>query len=204
MIVVVEGISASGKTTWCREHAAGFTVSETGPRDDAPDATLNATAAARFWVEQGERRWRAACAIERSRGIAVCDTDPIKLHYVWSLWQIGVAVERVWQAERVATRDAIADGRIGFADAYLMKPIDPRRARQQRDADPTRSRRNFELHVKLLEPLMMWYRALEAILPGAVTWDLPEDGFAHLLDQGDRRIADSVLIFDQIIHLLPP
>jgi hypothetical protein len=203
MIVVVEGISASGKTTWCRRHAAGFTVSETGPRDDAPDATLNVTAAARFWVEQGERRWQAACAIERSRGIAVCDTDPIKLHYIWSLWQIGVAIERVWQAERVATRDAIADGRIGFADAYLVKPIDPRRARQQRDADPTRSRRNFELHVKLLEPLMTWYRALEAVLPGAVTWDLPKDGLAHLSDQGDRRIADSVLIFDQMIHLLP-
>jgi hypothetical protein len=203
MIVVVEGISASGKTTWCREHAAGFTVAETGPRDDAPDATLNATAAARFWVEQGERRWQAACAIKRSQGVAVCDTDPIKLHYIWSLWQIGVAVERVWQAELVATRDAIADCRIGFADAYLVKPIDPRRARQQRDADPTRSRRNFELHVKLLEPLMTWYRALEAVLPGAVTWDLPENGLAHLSHRSDRQIADSVLLFDQMIHLLP-
>jgi hypothetical protein len=203
MIVVVEGISASGKTTWCRAHAAGFTVVETGPRDDAPNAALNPTAAALFWVEQGERRWRAACAIQRSQGVAVCDTDPIKLHYVWSLWQIGIVAERVWQAERAATRDAIADRRIGFADAYLVKPIDPRRARQQRDADPTRSRRNFEFHVKLLEPLMNWYRALEAVLPGAVTWDLPENGLAHLPHRSDRRIADSVLLFDQMIHLLP-
>src|SRR5579863_6694380 len=122
MIVVVEGISASGKTTWCHEHAAGFTVAETGPRDDAPNAALNPAAAALFWVEQGERRWRAACAIQRSHGVAVCDTDPIKLHYAWSLWQIGIAAERVWQAERAATRDAIADRRIGFADAYLVKP----------------------------------------------------------------------------------
>jgi hypothetical protein len=99
MLIVVEGISASGKTTWCRKHAADFTVAETGPRDDAPDATLNPAAAARFWVEQGERRWRAARAFERSRGVAVCDTDPLKLHYIWSLWQIGVAAERVWQAE---------------------------------------------------------------------------------------------------------
>src|SRR5271156_1636495 len=112
MLIVVEGISAAGKTTWCLKHASGFTVSETGPRDDAPDATLNPGAAARFWVEQGERRWRAARAIERLRGVAVCDTDPIKLHYIWSLWQIGVAAERVWQAEHDATRDAIAAGRI--------------------------------------------------------------------------------------------
>jgi nicotinamide riboside kinase len=202
VLVVVEGISASGKTTWCRKHATGFTVSETGPRDDAPDAILNPAAAARFWVEQGERRWQDACAIERVRGVAVCDTDPIKLHYIWSLWQIGVAAERVWQAEHAATRDAIADGRIGFADAYLVKPIDPKHARQQRDADPSRSRRNFELHVKLLEPLMTWYRGLEAVLPGAVTWGLPEDGLARLSDQGNQRAGEAVQIFDQMINIL--
>ena len=201
MLIVVEGISASGKTSWCCKHAAGLTVAETGPRDDAPDAALN-PAAARFWVEQGERRWQAARAIERSRGVAVCDTDPIKLHYVWSLWQIGVAAERAWQAEHDATRDAIAAGRIGFADAYLVKPIDPKRARQQRDSDPTRSRRNFELHVKLLDPLMTWYRALESVLPGAVIWGLPEDGFAHLRDLGARETGNAVHIFDRVIEIL--
>ena len=57
--------------TWCRKHASGFTVPQTGPRDNAADATLNAEAAARFWVKQGEHRWQAACAIERARGVAV-------------------------------------------------------------------------------------------------------------------------------------
>jgi hypothetical protein len=106
MLIVVEGISASGKTTWCRKHAADFIVPETGSRDDAPDATLYPAAAARFWVERGACRWQAARALERSRGIAVCDTDPLKLHYIWSLWQIGAATERVWQAEHAATRKA--------------------------------------------------------------------------------------------------
>lgn len=202
MLIVVEGISASGKTTWCRKHAAAFTVPETGPRDDAPDAILNPAATARFWVDEGERRWQSACAVERSRGVALCDTDPMKLHYIWSLWHIGVAEERVWQAQHVATRDAIADGRIGFADAYLVKPIDPKRARQQRDADPTRSRRNFELHLRLLEPLMMWYRGLAAVLPGAVTWGLPEDGLARLSDQADRPTGNAVQIFDRMTDIL--
>ena len=202
MLIVVEGISASGKTTWCRKHAAGFTVPETGSRDDAPDATLDPAGTAHFWVEQGERRWQAARAIERSRGVAVCDTDPIKLHYIWSRWQIGAAEERVWQAEHVATREAIAGGRIGFADAYLVEPIDPKRARQQRDADPTRSRRNFDLHVRLLGPLMTWYRALEAVLPGAVTWGLPEDGLTHLPDRRERPGGSAVQIFDQMMDSL--
>jgi len=202
MIVVVEGISASGKTTRCRKHAPGFTVPETGPRDNAPDATLDAEAAARFWVEQGAHRWQAACTIERSRGVAVCDTDPIKLHYIWSLCRIGVAAERAWQAEHLATRDAIADGRIGFADAYLVKPIEPWRARQQRNADPTRSRRNFELHVNLLEPLAKWYEALEAVLPGAVSWNLPEAGLSSLSVRGNRSTEDTVRIFEEMMALL--
>ena len=203
MIVVVEGISASGKTTWCRKHAPGFTIPETGPREDAPDPTLSAEAAARFWVEQGEHRWKAACTIERSRGVAVCDTDPIKLHYIWSLRRIGVVAERAWQAEHIATRDAIADGRIGFADAYLVKLIEPWRARQQRNADPTRSRRNFELHVKLLEPLAKWYEALEAVLPDAVIWNLPDTGLGRLSNRGNRSTENAVQVFDEMIGLLP-
>jgi hypothetical protein len=96
MIIVVEGISAAGKTTWCHKHAAEVTIPETGPCGGAPDPVLDPHGAARFWVEQGARRWTAACEMERSRGITVCDTDPLKLHYAWSLWQIasGISVVR--------------------------------------------------------------------------------------------------------------
>jgi hypothetical protein len=95
MLVVVEGIGAAGKTTWCQRHAAHRTIPETGPCDDAPDPALDPVGAARFWVEQGARRSMAARAMERSSGIAVCDTDPLKLHYVWSLGQIGVTAARI-------------------------------------------------------------------------------------------------------------
>jgi hypothetical protein len=203
MIVVVEGISAAGKTTWCHKYAAELTVPETGNRNDAPDPALDPIGAARFWVEQGERRWFAACAIERSKGLAVCDTDPLKLHYIWSLWQIGVAPERYWHEERIATRLAIADGRLGFADIYLVKRIDPQLARQQRDADATRSRRNFDLHVKLHHPLMAWYRAMERVLPGAVTWNLPDSGLAGLSGRSDAANGSPIDIFDQMMDLLP-
>lgn len=202
MLIVAEGISASGKTTWCRKHAAEVTVPETGTRVDAPDPTSDPVAAARFWVEHCERRWLAASAIERSKDLAVCDTDPLKLHCVWSLWQIGVAAERHWHEEHIATRNAIANGRLGFADVYLVKRIDPQLARQQREADPTRSRRNFELHVKLHDPLMAWYRAMENVLPGAVIWNLPDTGLADLSKQHNPTGRSSVRIFDQMISRL--
>ncbi len=201
MLIVVEGISASGKTTWSCTHASGFTVSEAAPHTNMPDARLSPAAAGRFWVEQGEGRWRAACAIERWHGVAVCDTDPIKLHYSWSLWQIGVAAEGIWAAQHLVTRESIAQGRIGFADVYLVNLIDPQHARRQRDADKTRTRRNFELHVRLSEPLTTWYRALETVLPGTVIWELPEDGLAGLPGPRCRSIGD-MQIFDQMMDIL--
>jgi hypothetical protein len=203
MLVVVEGISAAGKTTWCQRHAAHRTIPETGPCDDAPDPALDPVGAARFWVEQSARRWMAARAMERLSGIAVCDTDPLKLHYVWSLWQIGVASERYWREQCVATRDAIANSRLGFADIYLVKRIDPLLARQQRDADPTRSRRNFELHVKLHDPLIAWYRTMEKVLPRSVIWNLPDNGLAILAERGNPPNRSSIVIFDQMVGLLP-
>jgi hypothetical protein len=203
MLIVVEGISAAGKTTWCHRHAAHLTIPETGPCDDAPDPALDPVGAACFWVEQGALRYMAACAMERSRGIAVCDTDPLKLHYVWSLWQIGVASERHWREQCAATRDAIANARLGFADIYLVKRIEPLLARQQRDLDPTRSRRNFNLHVKLHDPLMAWYRTMEKVLPRPIIWNLPDCGLASLSELGNPPNRSSILIFDQMVGLLP-
>jgi len=39
MIIVVESVSESGKTTWCRIHAADFLVEETFPADRHTQAT---------------------------------------------------------------------------------------------------------------------------------------------------------------------
>jgi len=201
MIVVVEGISAAGKTTRCRTHAAGQIVPETGPCGDAPDADAAPEAAARFWVSHGERRWADAVAMARTKGLAVCDTDPLKLHYAWSLRQIGVASKRYWQAQLAATRDAIAHGRLGFADFYVVSSIDPALARQQRDADRTPSRRNFDLHVRLGDPLMAWYGAIEAASPGRVVWALPADGLTRLAGR-DRPAGAALETFDRVIRRL--
>ncbi|PZQ17418.1 MAG: hypothetical protein DI564_06335 [Rhodanobacter denitrificans] len=176
MIVVIEGISAAGKTAWCRRHAADRCVPETGPIAGAPDRDADPHAAARFWAAANARRWQAALALERTSGYAVCDTDPLKLHYVWSLWRIGAATEAQWRAECAAAREQIAARRLGFADRYYVRAIDTDQARRQRDGDPTRTRRNFDLHLRLQAPLMAWYETLARVLPGRVQFDWPDAG----------------------------
>jgi hypothetical protein len=128
VIVVIEGTSAAGKTTWCRTHAPALTVPEEPP---------------------GRERWRRALEIERSHAIAVCDTDPAKLYYDYALWQTGRLEAAAWQAQCDATRVAFAAGELGLADLVFFAERDRETLERHRAGDPSRSRHRFELHVEL-------------------------------------------------------
>lgn len=199
MIVVVEGISASGKTTWCSRHGGEHVVAEHGRFANAPDRAQQPQAAAAFWAERNVDRWQAALRQEAHGGWAICDSDPLKLHYIWSLWQIGEASEQDWLMELAATRATVAQKRIGFADCYLVGRIDPQLARVRAKADPTRRRSNFELHVRLQSALLNWYQALEAAVPGRVRFDLPQ-AMPSVQRQDDRYAQDA---FERLIAALP-
>ncbi len=199
MIVVVEGISAAGKTTWCRRHGAGHLVEESRPEGPVPDRETDPQGAARFWTEENARRWQLARETDERTGLAICDTDPLKLHYSFGLWRIGALARESWRFDRDLAREAVAAGRLGFADLYLIRRIDADQARAQRDSDATRRRRNFDLHVRLEPPLVEWYRAIEAILPGRVTWSWPADGVPAAEPRGR---GNDLALFDALVGKL--
>lgn len=195
MILVVEGISAAGKTSWCNRHANGHVVPEAAATGPAPDRDADPVANAGFWVDQAMRRWSLASELARQTGLAVCDTDPLKLHFHWSLWRIGVLPDIHWRLETELAREAVRTGRLGFADLYLVKTIDPKAARRQREADTNRTRRNFDLHVRLGPPLAEWYQALEQLLPGCVLWALPE----RVPNAWPREREEDLFVFDRLV-----
>ena len=199
MILVVEGISASGKTTWCSTHGGRHVVAENGRFENEPDRAAYPDAAAAFWAERNVDRWQAALAMENTSAWALCDSDPLKLHYIWTLWQIGEASEDDWRLELDATRNTIAQGRIGFADRYIVARIDPDLARARAKADTSRRRSKFELHVRLQDALLSWYSALEQVLPGRVQFGFPAE-LPAVANHGERY---SLTAFDQMIAALP-
>ncbi len=199
MIIVIEGISASGKSTWCAAHDASHIVRENAGVSGAPSGRSDPDGVAAFWADLNAKRWQAALVAEEQTSLAICDTDPLKLHYTWCLHQIGEATKKEWRSAVEATRVKIERCEIGFADAYFVKKISPEAARAQAMADSTRSRRRFELHVRLQPSLLKWYETLDTILPGRVAFGLPDELPA-------RRIADrfpGVHIFDAMIAALP-
>lgn len=197
MIIVVEGISAAGKTTWCRSHAQQYLVAETFPADRKSQPERG-SATAQYWTDWNAKRWNDALLTEARTGHAVCDTDPLKLHYLWCLFQAGVAEETQWELQRHATRQAILERKLGFADAYFVKVIDPVIARRQSDTDTSRIRDRFDLHVQLQPHLVRWYGQLKAVLCGRVCWTLPERGLPfETMARNDRRY--DVAVFDALI-----
>jgi hypothetical protein len=149
VIVVVEGPSAAGKTTWAAAHRHGAALIGEARPGPAPSRESDPAGAAAYWAEVNAARWAAACQAEQQTGIALCDTDPFKLAYEWCLWQTGNATAGQWRAAMTASRQLFAAQRLGIADLILVSIPDPAVLVARRRADTTRRRRHFDLHVQL-------------------------------------------------------
>ncbi|MDW9540576.1 hypothetical protein GOB07_32160 [Sinorhizobium meliloti] len=200
MIVVVEGVSAAGKTTWCRSHGQSYLIPETFPADRKAQP-LTGIATAQYWTDWNAKRWGDALQMERQKGRAICDTDPLKLHYSWCLCQIGALPKRQWELQLQTTRTALQEERLGFADAYFVKVIDYLTAKQQCEEDTSRVRDRFELHFRLQPFLVRWYELLEKALGGRVLWRLLDDGLP-----ADATLASElrydINVFDRFVSSL--
>jgi hypothetical protein len=201
VIIVVEGPSGAGKTTWCRTHAGANALLEALP--DHATVPTEPEAAARYWVERNTARWQEVLDREARDGLVVVDTDPFKLHFVWTLFKTGQVSEVEWTMQRDAARDAFAAGRYALADVFLVSNVDDATLRARRDADPLRTRRNFERHVLLRDALLRWYSAIDQLEPGRVVFGLPADGIGpDLLGKGKRATRSGLGLFDHLMKEL--
>jgi hypothetical protein len=201
VIVVVEGPSGAGKTTWCRRHGGAHALLEELP--DHSTVPQEPEAQAHFWVDRNVARWKQVLERERRDGLVVVDVDPFKLHYVWTLWKTGQVPQREWDLQREASRAAFSAGEYALADLYLVSDIDEAALRSGRDADTTRTRRGFERHVLLRDSLLRWYRAIDALEPGRVRFELPETGLTpDLLALGPRKVRSGAALFDRLLNAL--
>jgi hypothetical protein len=201
VIIVVEGPSGAGKTTWCRTHGGANALLEALP--DHATVPTDPPAAARFWVERNVARWQEVFEREKRDGLVVVDTDPFKLHFVWTLYRTGQATEIEWTMQRDAARDAFTAGRYALADLFLVSDVDDATLRARRDADASRTRRNFERHVQLRDGLMRWYSAIDRLEPGRVVFGLPADGISPgLLAKGKRATPSGLQLFDRLMNEL--
>lgn len=209
VLIVVEGASAAGKTTWCRRFAAGRALFEgEPPTAPAPAGAsdpdpADPVAVARFWSESNASRWCTACAMGRSLGWVACDTDPFKLHWAWSLWVEGLASRPYWDACRELNRAEFGNGRLGLPDLVLFADLDATTLRRRKENDPTRTRSRHEMHIRIAPTLRRWYVAMAALDPDRVRFGLPATGLSPaLLRLGPRPQRSGTVLFDRFIGAL--
>lgn len=196
MILAVEGPSAAGKSTWAAQWPARLVVPETGRVE--PPAGADRDEAARFFVELNCARWARAVATECATAIAICDTDPLKLHYDYCLARVGHASWEPFEAGVEASRAAIAREHLGIVDLVVCDVPDDTTLDRLRRSDPARARSNFAVHRTLGPALADWYHALGQLDPGRVAWGFPPD-----LPQRDMRPRFDLRLFDEWMQALP-
>ena len=179
------------------EFVAEYTP--TGTEPDGGDAGHQA----RYWTGVNALRWSQALGLEKREGLAICDSDPLKLHYSWCLARVGAAPLSRFTYELACVREAMSQQRIGFADIVLMTVPDQRTLRLQKESDSTRSRRSFELHAKLREPLIEWYESLDRLKPNHVVWQLPQNGVASILETVPLAGRYDLGLLDALVEDLP-
>ncbi len=203
MIITVEGPSAAGKTTWIYSHFEKSVINYELEIENAPDKNSSPEESAHFWARVSKERWASVCTNEKETGLVVCDSDPFKLHYVWSLWRIGEVDEEQWRAQMIATRKLFANYELGLSDIFLVNIPDHTTLKSRAQTDPKRSRPNFNLHARLSEPLKEWYQAIERLDASRVCWEFPANGIDPLKAIGPREERSGVELFDKVIANLP-
>lgn len=172
MLIVVEGPTAVGKTTWLRALPPEQVVAEEWealgiPRGGGP-ADPDGVEAQAFWVAANSRRWSLALEAERQHGLACVDTNPLKLYYNFALVAEGLMDRVVFEAGFQHTRAAMAEGRLGFADHIVLLTASPAALAARKAGDPNRSRRHFASNVRLGPALQAYHATLEELRPGTV------------------------------------
>jgi hypothetical protein len=168
MIVVMEGPSAAGKTTWCRTYCPGNVVEAAPESLAAPDLYGDPVEVANFWIDFHKKQWLAALQIEKEKGVAICDGDPLHLYFSWSLWKGGALPNDLFEAELPLYRRAVEEGSVGFADVVLWLEAPVEELRRRAKSDSTRRRRRHELYLSLIPWMKKWFLTREQMLPETV------------------------------------
>ena len=190
-IICLEGPSAVGKTSLAAALAreAGAAVI---PELDASAAPPIAESAAWF-VDAHAAQWQHALDVAARAPVVVIDGDPLK-----GLWFNWVFAEHGWPGideQAPLHRAHIERGTLAFPELYVVLQATESQLRARRAGDPTRTRRNHEMHLRLAAPQRRYFEALQAADPPRVL----------LLDTSDQSaLVDTVLAAVERLPGEPP
>ena len=201
-IVCFEGPSAVGKTTTARALSASNGI-EVVP-DVAALFERPSDEPADWYFERQVERWRRALEASRDRDV-VLDGDPFQpLWYNWAYdfegWHSLEQLDAFYRP-RMVRRE------LAFPNLYVLFTASVEALRQRKSSDPGRTRRNFEHHLRFIEPQQRYFEVMQQLAPGlvlTVSSNSIEDHVTTITDalRSPRARPDDLSLFDALIDWL--
>lgn len=158
-VICFEGASAAGKSSvskYLHENFDAFVIPEVNflfeRRKDEP----------RFWYfEKQVERWQTALEASTKHEIVILDGDAFQpLWYNWSYdFDFGESFEEI----TAFYRKKIAAGEIDFPDRYFILTVKTNELKKRKIADAARTRKNFERHLKFIQPQTAYFGFIKSI-----------------------------------------
>ena len=160
-----------------------------------------------WYLQRQQERWEIACRSAPEGALAILDGDI--LQPLWYGWAYGFSNYHSFSELVAFYRPLIASASLAFPDKYFVLESSVEELRVRKASDATRTRRNFEHHLELIEPQRKYFQALEALEPALVHW-LPSttvprnmETIQRLLASTEARIISNDLeIFDELLQFL--
>lgn len=170
-LVCIEGPSAVGKTRLTTALARAGGAARVPEVTGTPPAGADPAA---WFVARHVEAYAQARELAATAQLVVLDGDPFK--GLWYHWIFAADVASSLARAAQAYARSVTRGDLAFPDLYVVLGATEAQLRDRRAGDPTRSRRNFESHLRLVEPQRRYYGALASVAPGRVLWLDTSDG----------------------------
>lgn len=204
-IICLEGASAVGKTTvstYLHDNFDVYVVPEVNLLfERKPDEP-------KFWYfEKQVERWQIAVKATEKYEIVILDGDSFQpLWYNWSYdFDFGDPFEEItW-----FYRGKLAAGEIDFPDRYFILNIETDELRKRKKNDTSRTRKNFERHLRFIQPQIEYFSFIKSINKNLVEFientrveKTSEKVINSIREDFDHNRYSSLALFDEVENWL--
>jgi len=164
-IICLEGTSAVGKSTTCKAFSSkhdAFIVEETDFLFGK--TSLQGLDLVNWFLECQVKRWQIALDKSKQHQYVLLDGDIFKLWYDW----VYGSDEKTFEYQADYLREKLISNEISFPHCYVVLWADQAELRIRKELDKTRRRGGFEKHLKLVDPQIKYFAALDSYVPGYV------------------------------------
>lgn len=165
-LICIEGPSAVGKTSTCKQltkHFDVFTIPEVIRK---PVPNLNPYEQAIHYLNKEVERWELAQEKLKIHEIVVLDSDPFKP--LWFNWSFNYKNCLALKELELFYRKKLEHQSIGFADGYVLLTTTEPELRRRKANDPTRERIEFDHLMRINKPRETYYLQLNNWFHGYV------------------------------------